>query len=442
LLPLLPLWLLRGRAYLKRQLAQRLQIDPRTVPWNEEFVNFLRTENEAGRKLILISGSDEMALEAVARALPVFDELHGSNGETNLKGSAKVSKIRELIGDEPFAYAGNAKADIPVWRAATECLAVNCNSALVNDVRQMKGDNLAVQSFDRAPSRVPAFFTAMRPHQWLKNLLLFLPLILAHRLNELPLLLSCLFAFVSFSLCASSVYLLNDMLDLASDRLHVDKKHRPLASGDLPLEFGFAGAPALFLAALLLAWLIGYGFLGVLLLYWAMTSLYSLVLKRLFLFDVATLSLLYSLRLVAGAVAAGVAITDWLLAFSVFVFLGLALVKRVTELIRLRDEGLQDVSGRAYRIEHIGLLMTLGLMASTAAVLVFMFYISAPETTRLYESPGTLWLICPLLLGLLGRTWHFAWRGEITEDPIMLVARDKPSQAMLVLSLLILWWAI
>ncbi|MDP6654092.1 MAG: UbiA family prenyltransferase, partial [Gammaproteobacteria bacterium] len=307
---LIPFWLLKGRAFLKHQLAQRIELPVERLPLNEEFLAYLVAQKNAGRSITLISGSNQASVTRLGNYLKLFDATIGSDTQTNLKAAAKLQRIQEL-NTGGFGYAGNSSADLPVWTAAQQVIMVNCNDALVKRL-----GNDTILRFDTAASSLQKLWQAMRPHQWLKNLLVFVPLVLSHQANQIELLMLASIGFISFSLCASSVYLLNDMLDLNSDRQHHSKSQRPFASGELPLAAGFLAVPGLLLVAFAVALLLPTGFLAMLFSYWLLTSLYSLFLKRLFLVDVFTLAVLYTMRIAAGAAAISVITTNFLIAFS------------------------------------------------------------------------------------------------------------------------------
>ncbi|MEQ8953172.1 MAG: UbiA family prenyltransferase [Gammaproteobacteria bacterium] len=434
----LPLWALGGLPALKRNIAERVSLPIAKLPFNPELMEYLRSEHGSGRAITLISASDQGLVKQFGEHLGLFDACIGSTGQINLKSERKLAHIRSLAGDK-FAYAGNARADLPIWAAATEILAVNCAPGLVDRVPNQSASR---RFFDLPGARHLALLRALRPHQWLKNGLLFLPLILSHQLLNGEVLLQAALGVVSFCLCASSVYLANDLLDLEADRSHRSKCKRPLASGELPLEWAFVAAPVLLILAILLALPLGGQFLLVFAVYYVTTCLYSLELKRLFLVDALVLALLYTLRIVAGSAAIGVITTDWLLAFSLSLFLGLALLKRYTELGNLQRDGIEVMPGRAYRAGHRNWLAALGIVAALLAIAVFMVYINASETTVLYSRPLMLWAICPLLLYLLGRIWFCAYRGRLDDDPILFAIEDRQSQLALVFSGLLIWLAI
>ena len=439
MLLLMPLWLCKGRAYLKYQLAQRIKLPVEMQPLNPGFLQYLQQQRTAGRAVTLISASNQLPVRQIGAHVGLFDACIGSDAKINLKSSAKLQRILELTGDRGFAYAGNSRADLPVWEKANEVIMVNCTPQLERKLNHSSG---AVLRFDAPASHWKLFGTAIRPHQWLKNGLVLLPLILSHQLNQIDLLVQASFAFISFSLCASSVYLLNDMLDLNSDRQHPSKRLRPFAAGELPLYFGLLGAPLLLLVSFLIATLLPDQFLFVLVLYWILTAFYSLYLKRLFLIDVVTLATLYTLRIIAGSAAIAVVTTFWLLAFSMFLFLGLALVKRYTELANLQTTDQMTIDGRAYSTTNLRALSLVGVCSSLMAVLVFAFYINAPDISRLYSTPLLLWLICPLGLYLVWRIWAFAHAGRLHDDPVLFTITDRQSQLITLLCGLLIWFAI
>ncbi len=437
-LVVVPFWLLKGRAWLKHQIARRVKIDPASLPYSEEFLAWLTSQRERGRTMTLISASNQQYVSAVAEHVGLFDAAIGSDGNTNLKARNKLQRIEEIVQGKEFAYAGDTRADLPIWTGARQILLVNCGPWVIGRFENGPGE---VLRFGSAAALFGPLLRAMRPHQWLKNTLLFVPLILSHQLTRPELLFASAIGFMSFCLCASSVYLLNDMLDLDNDRTHQTKCKRPFASGELALVAGFVTVPALLIGAFLVSLLLPADFRLVLLIYWLLTCLYSFALKRIFLLDVATLAVLYALRVTAGAEAMGVSITNFLIAFSLCLFLGLAMVKRVTELVNLRAGVAGAMSGRAYRKSHEPLLSVIGILASMMAVVVLVFYINAPATKGLYGTPLLLWLICPLLTVLLGRIWWLARAGRLHEDPVLFAIEDRFSQLIVLASGVLIWLA-
>ena len=433
------LWLLQGRARFKSEVASRTCIKTALLPVNPEFLAYLQQEKARGRRLVLISAANEKAVRAVADRFGLFDEHFGSDGQTNLKADFKLQRIQTLTEQGGFAYAGNSTADLPVWQAAAEVFLVNCPPSLSAAIDKDK----PVREFDRRQNEWPLLWQSLRPHQWIKNGLLFIPLILAQQVNNLHLLEHAVMAFVCFSLAASSVYLLNDLLDLESDRLHPGKKLRPLASGALSLQTGLLALLVLPLAALILAHTQTLAFVRVLGVYWLLALLYNFLLKRVLMLDLITLSSLYTLRLSAGAAAVSVQASDWLLAFAISLFAGLAAVKRVTDLINITDDNIPQLPGRAYARSHLRVLTVAGVASSSLSVLVLAVYIGTEEAARLYSSPVLLWPVCGLMFLLLCRIWIFALlQGRLQDDPVLFAISDRPSQIATSLMFILIWLAI
>ena len=436
---MIPLWLLKGRAFLKHKLAARVRLRLEAIPFNEEFLSFLKQERNRGRSMTLISASNAAYVEQLNADLGLFDQAFGSDRNLNLKADNKLRRIRELNNGDGFAYAGNSRADLPIWSAADEVLMVNCSPGLVS---KLHPGARAIRQFDQVRSWPRELWRAMRPHQWLKNCLIFVPLLLSHQLDRPELILQALIAFISFCLCASSVYLLNDLFDLSSDRQHLTKSSRPLAAGSLGLRYGVMAIPALLIAAFAVSLALPREFTAVLLFYWILTTLYSLLLKRMLVIDVITLATLYTLRIIAGSAAISVVTTNYLIAFSMLLFLSLALVKRVAELKNLQLLGKTTVAGRAYNNRHMRWLAVCGALSSLLAVAVFAVYINDPATTRLYSSPLVLWTICPLLLFVLARIWWTTQAGKMDEDPVLFAAADRMSQLTTLACATLVWLAI
>lgn len=437
----LPFWLLGGKARLKREVAARVKLDVTTLPYREELVTFLQGERRAGRRLILATAADEGVAAQVAAHIGLFDQVIASDGVVNTSGAAKLRALQQACPDRAFVYAGDARVDLKVWRGATAAVVIG--EKLAAEVERVTPLERVFASGWR-PGRV---LSAMRLHQWVKNLLIVVPLFLAHELSA-PLVLAAALAFLSFGLCASAVYLLNDMLDLEADRRHPRKRLRPFASGDLPLKVGFALTPLLLLGSVLVALALPPAFLGVLAGYFVVTTAYSLLFKRLAMLDVIVLALLYTVRIVAGAVAMGLELTPWLLAFSLFFFLNLAFVKRFAELHALRSSAEADtranagadagintgagnaektIAGRGYGVEDVEGLANLGAASGYVSVLVVALYINSPAVSELYRAPALLWLLCPLLLYWISRVWLLARRGQMHDDPVVFALRDRTS---------------
>lgn len=435
---LIPIWLLRGKAYLKYQIAIKTTIRVDLLPYNSKLLEFLKEEKNRGRKLVLISASNEKFVKAVTEHVGLFDGHFGSDEQTNLSGNVKLRKIQQSLSNSKFDYAGNAIVDLEIWNKAEHGIVVSDSNSLIEKAKLITDVS---QTYPGNGGSFAGYFKSLRLHQWLKNLLLFLPLILSHQLNQSQLVIQSLIAFLSFGLCASSVYLLNDLLDLPNDRQHITKRMRPLAAGKVPLVGALFLSPLLLACAFFLASLVTTNFLLVLALYYCITSIYSFYLKKIVMIDVITLASLFTLRIIAGAAAIAVPLTFWLLAFSMFLFVSLAMLKRYTELYLLQEAGLEQPEGRGYYHKDLEILSILGCCSGFIAVLVFALYINDDNTSILYLTPQILWLICPLLLSLVSRVWMLAYRGEMDEDPIVFAIGDRYSQVVLTICGLMVWAA-
>jgi 4-hydroxybenzoate polyprenyltransferase len=413
----------QGKAALKRRLAGLATVDPALLPYDEAVLAYLRDWRARGGRTALVSASDQGVVDAVAAHLGLFDEAHGSDGSHNLKGPNKAEFLAERFPDG-FAYAGDHAADRAVWARAAHAVTVGAPPGLRAEAEAAAP---TAEHIGAPPGGARALLRAMRPHQWLKNVLVFVPMGAAHALDGATA-LSALAAFVSFSLTASSVYLLNDLLDLASDRAHPRKRARPFASGALPLRVGTVATPALLLAGMAIAALLGPAFLGVMLLYYAVTTAYSFNLKRRLIVDICTLAGLYTLRIVAGGVATGIPLSVWLLAFSIFFFFALAAMKRQAELVAGAAAGELKAHGRGYQVGDLPLVSTMAVASGYVSVLVSALYVNSNAVRTLYGDHVPLWGICLVLLYWLSRMVMITHRGWMHDDPVVFAARDRISQ--------------
>lgn len=415
--------LLAGRAAFKQAVASRSNIDARRLPYRDELLVYLRQQQEMGRKLVLATAAHRSVASAVARHLGLFDLVLASDDQVNLKGGNKLTAIRQHVGQR-FVYAGDAAADVPIWRAAEAAILVGVRPGLAAAVRR----SVSVErQFADQQGSAATWLKALRVHQWLKNLLLFVPILTSFTFLQWSKLGANIAAFIAFCLAASATYLLNDCWDLDSDRAHPRKRNRPLASGRIGLVPAIVVAAVLLLAALSIAALVAPAFLALLGIYLVMTTAYSLVMKQYVLVDVLMLSLLYTLRILAGAAAIGVATSHWLLAFSVFIFLSLALVKRCAELQSLQQSGGESTPGRDYRTGDLVVLWPLGVGAAVSAVVVFGLFISARETAAHYATPELLWGVALFLVYWVARLWIKTSRGEMHDDPLVYAVSNRGS---------------
>ncbi len=412
---LVPFWALRGRAYLKHRLAQMAEINPALLPYRENLLDWLWDEYSADRRIVLATGSDRRWADAVSRHLGIFDEVVASTDGHNLTGRAKAKSLVERFGEGGFDYVGDSRADQPVWRSARYSIAAG---------EACSGQGFKL-SFPNATSGLMAAVRALRPKHWAKNLLVFLPLLASHRIFDGALLLRAVLMFAAFSATASAVYLVNDLLDLESDRQHPVKRRRPFASGDLSLQWGLIAAPLLFILGFALAAPLGAGCVAILATYLFLSTLYSVYLKRKLLVDVFTLAILYTLRTIAGGAATGVLCSVWLLAFCVFQFLSLAFLKRSAELKRLTRQSKTESTGRGYFSWDLMQVNTFGVSAGYVASLILGMYIGGDSVRVLYRQPAWLWVIVPLHLYWNVRVWLLSHRGAMDEDPIVFAASDR-----------------
>ncbi len=437
---LLPLWLLQGRAAFKQRLAQLSTLDVARLPFRSEVLSLLRQERARQRRLVLTTGADQTIAREIASHVGLFDEVLASDGKYNLSGEAKARRLCQQFGAHGFDYIGNSFADLHVWRYAGEALVVAPAPGLLRMARRANIKKITQIFPATSGRRIRDLLATVRAYQWVKNLLIFVPLVLAHDVGQLGLWLKAFAAFFSFSMSASAGYALNDLLDLDSDRVHPVRRHRPLASARVSIRVVGLLVLVLAVAGLLAAALfLPVRFLALLLAYLIATAAYSIYLKRLALVDVFLLAGLYTLRILAGGVAVSVPISRWLAAFSMFFFLSLAFAKRFSE---LKESGSGESLGRGYLGVDLSFLQSVGAASGYLAALVMAFYVDSPEVIRLYGHPRWLWLVCPLLLYWVSRLWLFAQRGALQEDPLIFALKDGASYVVAVCLLAVIWLAL
>lgn len=434
-----PLWLLRGKAFLKQQIASHVTIDTSVLPYRAAVVDLVRKARDQGRRVVLATASDERLAQAVATHLGMFDEVLASDGKTNLSGSTKLQAIREDAAGRPFAYAGNERADLKVWQEAQAAIVVSSSRGLRQRAAQL---TQVEQQIDVPKAGLRDVLYGLRLHQWLKNLLVFLPLLPIIEALTGEMLGRAVAMFVAFSLCASAIYVLNDLLDLEADRHHHRKKARPVAAGVMPISTAVPMALALLSASIAITvWWLPPLALVTLAGYVLLTTAYSTWLKRRMLVDVFTLALLYTVRILAGSAATEVEPSFWLLGFSMFMFLSLALAKRHVEIREMLVRAQVAVKGRAYVANDGVFVMATGLAAGQLSILTLSLYLNDPAVAQRYSHPYALWLLCPLLLYWLVRVWLKAHRGELHDDPVVFAATDRISQIIMLASVGLVYWA-
>ncbi|MEI7051331.1 UbiA family prenyltransferase [Pseudomonas sp. B21-051] len=433
-------WLVKGKATLKANLARAVDIDVTVLPYDPAVLDLVNSARNSGRKVVLATASHISLAERIAEHLGIFDQVLASDEKVNLSSHRKRDLLVEHFGVKGFDYVGNSSDDLSVWEVSRDAYVVNPERGVerraqaIGNVKEVMLSNVA---------GVKDWRKALRLHQWMKNILIFVPLLAAHQLGNYLLIWQGVMAFLFFGLCASSVYLLNDLLDLADDRHHGTKRFRPFASGRLSIGSGIMVFPLLLTgafagAALFLPW----AFVATLVAYYILTFAYSLWLKRQMAVDVIALAALYTLRIIAGAAAFGLELTFWILAFSMFMFLSLALVKRYAELGEARRKGLtQKTRGRGYYPGDLEMISSLGASSGYLAVMVLALYIHDQATTSLYAHPQIIWLACPLLLFWVTRVWMLTHRGQMHDDPVVFAIRDRVSLMVGALFCLVFWAA-
>jgi 4-hydroxybenzoate polyprenyltransferase len=433
-------WLAGGKIELKAGLAEATCLDVSVLPYDPVVIKLIESARNAGRPVVLATASHRSLAERVAEHLGLFDEVFATDARCNLSAHRKRDLLVERYGEAGFDYVGNSSDDLSVWAAARRAYVVNPEPGVEVRARALGNVERVIES---SRADLWDWLKALRLHQWMKNLLIFVPLLAAHQLTNPSMLWQGILAFLFFGLCASSVYLLNDLLDLADDRHHSTKRHRPFASGRLPIKAGLFGIPLLLAAAFVGSLLaLPWQFAVVLLLYYVLTLGYSLFLKRQMVIDVIALAMLYTVRIIAGTAAFGLPLTSWILAFSMFIFLSLALVKRYAELREARSKGnTAKARGRGYYPDDLEMISSLGAASGYLAVMVLALYIQDHSTTALYAHPQVIWLACPLLLFWITRTWMLTHRGQMHDDPVVFAIKDRVSLLVGGLFGLVFWVA-
>lgn len=425
------LWtgIVKGRSGIKRRLAQRITLDIESLPVREDLLDWLQSEAAQGRSIHLCSAADELVVAQIAERFAIFESFAGSNGVENLKGP---NKARYLAGRFPdgFAYAGDSRSDVPVWNDAKGAVLAGRASS-ISRIRRQTEEKIEASFPDKG--RLRALFRQLRPHQWSKNILVFIPLLLAHRYGDTQAWLHLFVAFAGLCAVASGTYILNDLLDLGADRTHISKRLRPLASGTVPIGLAFALVPVLIGGGLALALAASWLAAVTLLAYLALTLSYSFWLKRIPLFDTAVLGLLFALRILLGCTAIFLDPSFWMLAFSITFFFSLSTAKRQTEIMKKEASGdgsRQQIGGRGYQTSDAPLTLAYGVSTGIASLVILILYTTNDVAPQHYHNPDWLWAIPLLLYFWLMRIWLFAHHGRLNDDPIVFALKDRVSLAI------------
>ncbi|WP_413561324.1 UbiA family prenyltransferase [Bdellovibrio sp. HCB209] len=420
---LIPFWFLQGRLSFKKKVFSGIEEFQFNLPVNDDVLEVLSYLKGKGHKLIMVSASLNEIVSRVCERHPIFDEVYGSI-DVNLKGKNKADLIVKKAADKEWFYFGDSTSDIEIWKHANWKVVISDSQSLIDKMQSQ-------QSFilPRSKRGIGKLLKKqLRIHQWAKNALIFIPLMASHSFFDSKAWLSSIGTFFAFSFLASSIYVLNDMMDLSADRLHQVKKHRPLASGDLSILTGSSVAIALIVSAFVLAALLSPALLVILFCYMALNVFYSFGGKSLLILDVVLLASMYSMRILAGNAATDIPVSPWLLGFSTFFFLGLAFMKRTSELV-MAPEAL--IHGRAYLKSDLPAVLCMGVASSLISMLVLVLYFDSEQVRVIYRNSLTLWIMLPLFLYWVCRTWILAFRGEVSSDPVLYVMKDKISWAIL-----------
>jgi 4-hydroxybenzoate polyprenyltransferase/phosphoserine phosphatase len=412
----------RGKAAFKRFVASVTEFDPSALPYNEALLDYLRIQRRTGRKIGLFTAADQSIAEKIAAHLGLFDIVKGSDGLVDLRGTRKAEAIREAFGNR-FAYAGDARADMPIFEVAERVILVGP----VELLRQSHGLGAKIEAaFPVRRPTVTAWLKALRPQHWAKNMLVFVPAVLGIQVASWLVALDALILFAAMGAMASAAYIINDLFDLAADRAHRHKRFRPFASGEIPVIQGMLGAAGLMLFGLGLGLLLPRAVLGALIAYAAITLAYSIRLKRQPMIDVIILAGLFTLRVLAGSLIMLAPVSPWLLTFSMVFFLGLTMVKRYAELEGVLRAGATAAAARGYTEKDLPLLLATGIASGVGAIVVFMIYMITEQYRReFYANPGLLWAMMPVILVWTLRVWHQTVHGQMEEDPVMFALQDR-----------------
>jgi 4-hydroxybenzoate polyprenyltransferase/phosphoserine phosphatase len=431
----LPLWWSRSRAYMKQEVARRVDIDPAHWPFRPGVLAYLRREHRRGRRIALATASDRRIADAVAAHLGLFGDVLASDGTINLKGRTKASALSRRFGDRGYVYAGDSRADIPVWQAAAAGVVVGNSERLAARVAHVAPIECRLAAEARPTLRM--LLRLARPHQWVKSLLLLVPLMTAHRLGDAAAALAEVRAIVAVCLASSAIYVVNDLVDMAADRAHPTKRNRPIACGAISPLLAVPFAACLAAAAVLVARPLPHAFMLLLDVYFAGTIAYSVWLKAVPAVDVLALTSLYGLRVYLGAAAIGVTVSGWLLAFVGFLFLGLALLKRYVEIGGAIRDGRDVGRWRGYLPRHLRRIQRFGIASGLVAAGIVAAYTTSGEAAAYYRTPLVLYGLAPLLALWLVRAWRIAGRGNMHDDPILFALRDAASYAVVVAMLVV-----
>lgn len=416
--------LISGKASFKSYLYSEADIDVSSLPYDNKVIEYILAHRSNGGLTVLVTATNYTLAKHISEYLKIFDEVFGSNDEINLKGEIKAKFLVDRFGKNNFYYMGDSKADLSVWQVSSKIITVNAISSLRKKTEKL---DKPFEHLETKKNSLYLYLVAIRPHQWLKNILIFAPMLAAHDLS-FTVFLNSFLAFISFSIVASSVYILNDLLDLNVDRSHPRKCYRPLASGSISVVYASFLVFGFLVAGLVIASLLSWIFLISIILYYLLTTIYSVSLKRIMIIDLCLLTGFYTIRIISGGIATGIDLSVWLLSFSIFLFLSLAAIKRQAELVDILKRGKYSAKGRGYFVDDLPIITTLGFVSGFLAVLVMVLYVNSSEVQKLYSTPNALWGICCVLFFWLLRMLTITKQGKMFDDPVLFATKDRVSQ--------------
>ena len=424
-----------GLAHVKEKIAEYYDLDASIIPYNQTIVDLIIERKSRGGRVALVTASDQKIADNIAKHLGLFDDVFASNSRQNLKGENKANFLEKHYGAKNFDYVGDSRADLPVWNKARRVITSDIGPILRKKTSKIYPN---IKHMNHSKLKILSYITALRPYQWVKNVLIFLPAIASTQTFSTDTFMTLSISFIAFSLVASSGYLLNDFLDLEADRHHPEKKTRPLAAGQISLIYSTVLILALLVIGFSIALLfVNIQFFLILSAYFLLSAIYSLFLKRLIVIDILSLAILYTLRVVAGGLAVDLPLSVWILAFSMFIFLSLASVKRLSELVENASVGLKNSIGRSYEVTDTYTILGISLASGYISILVLIFHIYIEATQELYSRPEILLGICPIIMYWITRMILLAHRGKMHHDPVLFSIRDNVSRLSFILIVLI-----
>jgi 4-hydroxybenzoate polyprenyltransferase/phosphoserine phosphatase len=430
--------MLKGRAALKETVASVMALDPSCLLYREEIVELARSAKAEGRKIYLVTAAHQSIADAVSAYLGIFDGAKGSDGNVNLKGVNKLAWLQDTFSDG-FIYVGDSAADIKIWEAAEVAILVGDG---VRFAKKLKSKSNIETLVPRELKSIKDWISELRIHQWTKNLLLFIPLLLSHLTTDLKSVGITVAAFLMLSLIASGTYVINDLADLKADRAHPTKRNRAIASGRIGAMTGFTVGIGLIVCGLVASLLIGLSFSVLVAVYLSLTLLYSFKLKRVPLLDVTMIGVLFTIRVLMGtSIHPTLSYSPWLTSFSVCFFFSLAMAKRHVEVLRAGSSGVSSIGGRGYKATDWPLTLAYGVATSLGSIIIMLLFIALDAgSANTYSKPVWLYLAPAGMFLWTQRIWLLSHRMELNDDPIIFAIRDRVSYliGLLILSGVIL----